>query len=244
MSAMSRVVAILSLFLASLVIIEEARAQNAGIWIRRWVVEQQEASVTVSRIRFEESGSYSLDGAFGARTLEVDSEVVLGLASQEADRRVLRVRTEDGEVREGEQQGRRRLRHPVRRDLLAATDRLLFPARLLETQVPRGPLENERLNGQDVYRLVTVADAPEDPVESVVWHFARPSGRLVQARAIVRGEGRATLVLEMAYSRREGLDLPTNRKMEGSFEVRRRTRTYTVLVDSRSALTLVGIDSL
>ncbi|NNE69888.1 MAG: hypothetical protein HKN29_05935 [Rhodothermales bacterium] len=224
--------------------IQDAVAQDAGIWVKRWVVEQREASVTVAGLHFEETGVYALDGAFGARSLDVDSRVHVELANPEIRRRVTRVLTEDGEVREGESEGRRRLRNPVRRDLLGSADRLLFPAQLLESQEPRGPVEPERLGGQDVFRLVTVAASPDDAVESVVWHFARPSGRLVQARAIVRGEGRGTLVVDMKYGRQEGLDLPVERTIEGSFEVRRRTRTFTVLVDSRSTITLAAIDAL
>lgn len=230
--------------MAGPVVAPDAHAQSADTWVHRWAVAQHEASVTIARLQILERGTFSTDGAFGPREMEVVFDVTLQPSSDAVTRSVREIRTEGRVVEEGQGRGRRRFRSPIRRDLLRAADALLFPADLLRTLETRGSPEPDRVNGRESFRLVTVSPDEESAIERVVWHFARPSGRLLQARAIIRGEDRGTLVVEVEYVRHEGLDIPVSRAISGSYGVRRRTRTYTVLLESLSLFEFISVETL
>ncbi len=241
---MSRPVTIVSLFLASLIVAAEAPAQSADTWFHRWSSAQQEASVAVAKLQFVERGSFATDGAFGPREMEVDFD--LTVEPDEVSRSVLEIRTKGRIVDESQWRGHRRFRSPVRRDLLRAADALLFPSDLLAsgTLKTRGTPDPDRVNGREAVRLLTVSPNETGQIERVVWHFVRRSGRLLRTQAIIRGEDRGTLVVEVNYARHDGLDIPVSRTISGSFGVRRRTRTYTVLLESESVFELVALETL
>ena len=241
---MLRPVTILSLFLASLFVVAEVPAQSTDTWFHRWEAAQKEASVAVARLHFREESSFSTDGAFGPREIEVDFDLIV--QQDHVSRAVLEIRRDGQVVEEGQGEGRRRFRSPVRRDLLDAADALLFPSELLscETLETRGPPSPDRVNGREVVRLVTVAPTEEGQIERIVWHFAKRSGRLLKTQAIVRGDDRGTLVVEVYYARHDGLDIPVSRTISGSYGLRRRTRTYTVLLESESNFELIAVETL
>jgi hypothetical protein len=220
-----------------------ARAQSAETWIRRWRVEQGEASVTLARLRFREVADYSMEGGLGTRSMQISSEVVIDRAGA-ATRAPTRITTGDETFEPQEGRGRRRLQSPVRRDLQVAADMLLFPARLLREQTPTAPPDTERVDGRNALRLLTRASDPESPIERVTWYFSRRSGRLVRTRSIVRGDDRGTLVVVVNYQRSGGLDLPVSRELEGSFATHRRTRTFTVLIESTATFQLLAVENL
>lgn len=207
-------------------------------------MEQGEAAVTLARLRLKEVADYSMEGGFGAKNMQIASEVVIDRAHATTSRAPTHI-TIGGETFEPQEgRGRRRLQSPVRRDLLAAIDVLLFPERLLGEQAPSAPLDTERVDGHNLLRLQTIASDPESPIERVTWLFGRRSGRLVRTRSVVHGDDRGTLVVVVNYQRSGGLDLPISREFEGSFATHRRTRSFTVLIKSTATFQLLALESL
>ncbi len=221
-----------------------ADAQSAEHWLRRWRTEQGEASVTLSRLRFDEHTVYDLEGAYGPTKMEISSSVVVSRSEGSASRSAYEVNTGPHRFNPSERRGRRRFRPPVRADLLREADRLLFPSALMRSLEPRGALNTEHVNGKDIVRIVTTSRDDQAATERVTWFFDQSSGDLLRARAVVKGEDRGTIVVDVRYSRQDGLDLPVSRELTGSFALRRRTRTFTVLVDSRAEYSLTALESL
>lgn len=235
-----RALAVIALVLESTV----ALGQSSERLLDRWRTDQNEAAVTLVRMRMEEDATYDTEGAFGPRQMEIGSTVVIDRSTPHADRDLRYVRMGKRELDAEDLQKHRRFQSPIRRDLMRAADQLLFPERLLPSQEPLGDPDSERLDGRDIVRVQTVARNDEGPVERITWFFERTSGRLLQTRSVVRGDERGTMVVTVLYDRIEGLDLPVGRELEGSFSLRRRTRTYTVLATAQATYVLVSLESL
>jgi hypothetical protein len=71
-------------------------------------------------------------------------------------------------------------------------------------------------------------------VARAVWWLDPADGRLVQARVFVESPEGGAFDASVRYARIEGIDLPVRRRVEGSFPLRRRMRTFTILVDVRA----------
>ena len=207
-------------------------------------MDQGEAAVTLSRIRLDEVTRHRTESAFGPRDLTLETALVIDRSTPTVDRTIRLARIGDRDIVPDDGDRRRRFQSPIRRDLLRAADGLLYPERLLGAQESLGDAEPDRLDSREVIRVQTVSTDEAAPVERVTWYFSRPSGRLLRARGVIRGEDRGTLVVTVDYDRIEGLDLPVSRFLEGSFAIRRRTRTYTVLVESNSQYRVVSLEAL
>jgi hypothetical protein len=235
-----RSIATILTFLAVL----SAEAQSSSNWLRRWRTEQGEASVTLARLKFEEHTVYDLEGAYGPTKMEIESSLVVDRSRGTTSRSAFDVRTGPHRFNPSERRGRRRFRPPVRGDLLSEADRMLFPSALLADLEPAGSLDKERLDGRDIVRIVTVTRDESAATERVTWFFDESTGHLLRARAVIRGEERGTIVVDVRYRRADGLDLPDFRELSGSFPLRRRTRTFTVLVESRADYELTALEAL
>jgi len=102
--------------------------------------------------------------------------------------------------------------------------------RLLARGRPVGPVRTEHLGEAEVWRVEVMppGEPGPGPVERVTLWFDPATQALLRSRAILQPAG-STLVATVDYVRREGLDLPVARHVEGTLRTRRRGQSFTQL---------------
>jgi hypothetical protein len=211
-----------------------ARAQSAVERLDRWARGQEAALTGVRSITMVERGHHMYEGASGPRRMGMDTRYTLGTGTTPPVREVLEL-TVDGEPHERKPPDRRRHDgNPMQESMQRAVDLLLQPTRLLAEMNPPEEVETIEFNGQQVVSIRTRARDPEAGVARAVWWLDPADGRLVQARVFVESPEGGAFDASVRYDRIEGIDLPVRRRVEGSFPLRRRMRTFTILVDVRA----------
>lgn len=210
-----------------------AQVPAAAELLEPWLQSQLEHGAEVAAVRFVEHAAYTVDGPFGRRHVEQE---VFVTAPPRANRweRTYRSLTVNGRPVPPERwDDLRRRRHgvagvPLERIMRAAHLRPRLFARLR----PAGAVARGDLDGVPGWRLDLVPREETLPVERLTLWFDRNHRQLRYARAILRRErGDAPFVVETEYTRVDGLDVPHRRRIEGTFQVKRRMRTFTMLFE-------------
>ena len=80
------------------------------------------------------------------------------------------------------------------------------------------------------WRLEVVPRLENRPVERITLWFTQQGQRLHRSRILVQPRnGQPPILLTTDYTRLEGLDVPANRRIEGTVQTKRRMRTFTML---------------
>lgn len=205
-----------------------------------WRTGQTAAAQSVGALPMRETSELITETARGKRTWRIVSGMRLQVMQGRAERRMeaMRVGDRDIDLNSGEDP-QRRPRRPIRSDLERAADALLAPHTLVDLLEPIGDPSMETYEGIQVVRIHTVAKE-DTTVDHITWDFDAASGRLVHLRGVVRAGDRGTLAVEVGFRREGSADLPVWSRSDGSFQFRRRTRTYTVLVESEARYELAG----
>ncbi len=207
--------------------------------LRDWGRGQMEAEEALEELACTEVMTWVVDGAFGRRETRLEAYLRgrPGGADWTREIRDLRVN--------GEPVPRERW-DPVQRYLGRLLGRpggpgwrggaaLLGPGmlplgRLLARGRPAGPVRTERLGEVEAWRVEVIppGEPGPGPVERVTLWFDPATQALLRSRTILQPAG-STLVATVDYERREGLDLPVARHVEGTLRTRRRGQSFTQL---------------
>lgn len=220
--------------LALLLLVLPAAAQEAPrpeALLRGWLTSQDAMASNLARVALREEATWTLDGPFGVRRLRTEAEVEGGEGDESWHRRVLAVEVNGRRVprerwRQAEQQ-RRRMIDPHAESAARAVVQI---HQLLRKLQPAGVVVRDEIDGRRAWRLELVPRRRRDAPERVTLWFDRTAGHLARSRIVVQTRRSATPFIVMTeYHRVEGLDVPRRRHIEGTTQMRRRLRTYTLL---------------
>lgn len=197
--------------------------------LRDWATTQREAGQDLAYIAFTETITWTVDGPFGMRETELDARVQGMPEAQEWDRQIRSLRVNGTPVPEERWRG---FPHQMRR-LFGRNAALMAPGlpmtlRLLARTRPASGVTAEDLGAIPTWRLDVVPIDEARPVDRITLWFDRETGALRQTRTIFQSRG-STLVATVDYERRNGLDLPRVRHLEGTLQTRRRGQSFTLL---------------
>jgi len=231
--------AVRALLIIPLLLLLEAvptRAQTAAEWLDTWARDQEAASRGVRSVTMTERSQHMLESAGGARRLGLTTRFTIGPGDARPVREVVDLTVDGNPVERPSPDRRRHYENPLQEQLQEAADQLLHPLHLLARMNPPSDVETTEFNGQTLISIRTRTRDEGPGVVRAIWWLDPADGRLVQARAFVEGQEGAALDVFVRYERIEGLDLPVRKRVEGSFPMRRRMRTFTILVDVRADL--------
>jgi hypothetical protein len=82
------------------------------------------------------------------------------------------------------------------------------------------------------WRVELVPRTQGEALQRYTLWFDRAQGHLLRTRAIVRTERNDTpFTINTSYTHIDGFDVPSHRRMEGTTQTKRRSRTYTLLFE-------------
>ncbi len=209
---------------------------DAAVLLRNWLASQSDAAEGASGFVIQERAERSADTPFGQRRMEVDTEVTGSPGSDEWDRKIISVRV-DGE--EAPQKRWEKMEQEWRSALMPEYIRMAqavsLPVERLRSLRPSGPVVEDQIAGVPCWRFDAIPRSDQPPLERVTFWFEQVDGRLVRTRGIFsRFDDRkvrvATLIATLEYEREAGLDVPTRRHLEGTRQIVRRGRVFTVLL--------------
>lgn len=199
--------------------------------VRAWAEAQRSAAAPVQAVTLVEEARWTLDGPQIRQRVEAAFDVEVQLRPPRWDRR-LRQAVVNGRPAPPPQWERLERR---RRDLMGPRTEPLLQSpsvlfRLLEGMEPAGAALPEAVDGRPAWRVELVPRGRPGPVERMTLWLHRDASALLRSRLFVHTERPgAPFVVETAYARFEGLDLPVRRRVEGTVEMQRRLRTFTLL---------------
>ena len=201
--------------------------------VRGWRASQEAMGSNIRRVALHEETIWGLDGPFGIRTLRREAEVSGVRGAERWDREILRVEVNGRGVPRArwDQADQQRLRM-VGPPAEAATRAVTQLHQLLRNVIPAGDVAPERVEGGiAAWRVELVPRGRRETLQRLTLWFSREQGHLVRSRVVFQGRrrGGTPLIVTTLYRRHEGLDVPRRRHLEGSTQMRRRLRTYTLL---------------
>lgn len=191
-----------------------------------WVRQQSDAARPLASVEVDERATWQVDGRRGASRIEQRARVRARPREDVYERDVVDTRV-DGRPHRGHRGGPP-MRHLLDPGLERFGARLLLPLGLVRELRPAAPPMRVEDDGRPQWRVDLVPERPRHPVERATLWFDADEGRLVQSRLLVHAPGDPHVVTTR-YRRVEGLDLPSERRLEGTLTTRRRARTFTVL---------------
>lgn len=208
---------------------EEEPERLVGDWLRA----QERAGMRLVRLAFIEHAEHEVDSPRGVRRTRTEVRFVTDVGSDRTTQEVLRAVVDGKPVPPEEIEKWEQRRAYMLKPYLQAADWLLAPPQKLFRHVrPVSGLLPEMLDGQRALRLDLAAPEQESPLERLTAWFSADRSRLLRTRLLYRPKPDAPPMQVITdYARREGMDLPTRRLTEGTMQYKRRTRTYTVLVN-------------
>ena len=103
--------------------------------------------------------------------------------------------------------------------------------RMLQRTRPTGRPERERHDGRDVFRVDLISTVARLRIDRITLWFDADEGHLLRSRTIFRPRAeRTTLIVETAFRRLGGLDVPVQRRIEATVQRKRRLRHFTTIV--------------
>ena len=211
-----------------------ARAQEAPrpeTLVRAWAASQGAHADEIEGVTLREHSEWTIDGPFRLRRTRLVADVHGERDGEGWARDPVEVAIDGRPVplerwQQWERQ-RRQLLGP-RTEEAARTVILLHD--MLEHLVPAGGAVPDALDGVPAWRVELVARTAREPLDRYTLWFDRQRGHLLRSRAVARPRrSERPLVVVTEYARVEGLDVPRRRRLEGSTQMKRRLRTYTVL---------------
>ena len=230
-----RIAISLLLFLGSLPVISVGaqEAPRPEVLVRAWATGLEAWATDLSRIELRERSGWVLDGPFGVRRIHRVARVTGRPDTGEWERDPVRVEIDGRRVplRRWHTLDERRKTLTGPRTETAARE-VLQLAVLLHKLRPADQTRPARIDGVPAWRVELVPDAPGDPLQRYTLWFDRAQGHLLRSRAIVRTERNDTpFSISTSYTRVEGFDVPSHRRIEGTTQTKRRRRTYTLLFE-------------
>lgn len=194
-----------------------------------WLSQQVAHSRGLEAFSFHERASYVLDGPNGARRVQHRAEIEGGADRRDWTRTFLAVEVNGRPVPperwDEVEQRRQGLGNLPFLRILQATHLGPQLFRRLEPAGPVAPAENGAR-----WRLDLIPRRAQPPLERVTLWFDR-DGRLRNSRILLRPQNNdAPFVVTTEYARVDGLDVPVRRHIEGTVQVRRRSRIFTMLL--------------
>lgn len=226
------------LTLAFLVIAGSVMAQprpEDAAYYRYWVQTQLQAWDQVGRVEFRERSRRKLDNPFGISTAAAFSRVTGFPDEREYERELLSAEIDGRRVpprrlAEFEERWNRFSRQLARASNAFSGWRL----RALLATRPSGPPVREEFDNQTAYRIDLIPADRRSNVDRITLWFTE-GGRILGSRTIFNPKGqRSSLRAEIRFERVSGIDVPTNRRIEGTVQTRRRLRHFTTLVTLES----------
>ncbi len=203
--------------------------------VRSWLRHQVEHGADAVRFTFDERSELTTDGPFGTRRIRQEVRVTGGAGDAPWDRTFVALSVNDRPVGPGRwgEPGRRRhgVESPPMERIMRESH--LGP-RLFERMRTTGTAARDAVGSADAWRVEFLPRDPAAPAERLTLWFDRTGARLLRARMLLRRErGEAPLQVTTDYTRIDGLDVPRARHIEGTLQLRRRMRTFTVLFSYR-----------
>ena len=195
--------------------------------VQAWAASQGPRADALGRVELVEHGEWMIDGPFRLRRTAVVSRVAGGRGTDGWQREPVEV-TVDGQpvplARWQELDERRR-------ELLGApAERAARAVVILHDALGQLEPAGETVLDGRAWRVELVPRDRREPLERYTLWFDRQQGHLLRSRAIARARRTdRPLVVVTEYARVEGLDVPRRRHIEGSTQMKRRLRTYTIL---------------
>ncbi len=206
----------------------QAQTRPPETLVERWVASQERAARRAGDVRCREESLRRIDSPKGAREIHTVSRLHSRAGTPHLDRDIEHVAV-NGRAVPAEEQGRivRYLRHG-RSGAGSLTDMLTLFGPLMRPLVPEELPRADPLAGGSM--RADLLGSPGGGVERLTLWFDARSERLLQSRLRVRHDpDAAPIVVETHYRRVRGLDLPERRSVEGTMQVRRRSRSFTLL---------------
>lgn len=211
-----------------------AEQQRSAELVSRWQARQNRGVARLGTVRCIEESTRRMDSPHGAREIRIVARLRTHLGRAGVEREIERMEVNGRSIPEDEQHRvLRYLRHKRASDA-SPEESLLLPAGLLgELQPSSAPRPDPLV--RDALR-VDLMGAPEDRVERLTLWFEPRTDRLVQSRMLSRPEPNdAPLVVETEYRQWRGVDVPVHRHVEGTMQLRRRSRAFTMLYEQTIA---------
>ena len=211
-----------------------AQAQEAPrprTLVRAWLASQVERGSDIGRVELREQAEWTADGPFGVRRIGWEADVSGGPDTDGWDRVPIAVTANGRRIplrRWGELEKQRRGMIGPHAEAVARA--VIQFHHVISRMRPSGTAMAEVIDGVACWRVEMVPPNRREPVERYTLWFARTEGHLVRSRALVRAPRiDRPFIVTTDYTRVEGFDVAYRRDMEGTTQMKRRLRTYTVL---------------
>lgn len=223
-----------SFFALFLMVALPVSGQQAGDPVARWHESQVQAARRIGAVTCTERSERRLDGPQGAKEIHTVVRVRALPGQPNADRDVTAVEMNGREVPDDQRRRVMRYIPHGRQERERVSDMLFAPMVFVPDLRREGAARPDP--AQDGAWRVDLLGRDDHPVERLTLWFTDRGDRLVRSRLLARqGAEAPPFVIETAYRRRSGLDVPDTRHIEGSMVVRKRSRTYTVLYEQQTA---------
>ena len=208
-------------------------APRPEVLVRSWAEALETRATGLSRIELRERSGWVLDGPFGVRRTHMVAHVTGGPDAGGWEREPVRAEVNGRRVplRRWRTLDERRKALTGPRTETAARE-VLQLALLLSKLRPVDRTQPARIDGVAAWRVELVPNARGEALQRYTLWFDRAQGHLLRSRAIVRTErNRTPFTITTSYTRVEGFDVPSHRRIEGTTQTKRRRRTYTLLFE-------------
>lgn len=213
--------------------VEAQEAPRPEMLVRAWAEGLEARAVGLSRIELRERSGWVLDGPFGVRRTHMVARVTGGPDPGGWERDPVRVEVDGRRVplRRWRTLDERRKALTGTRAETAARE-VLQLALLLNELRPADRTRPARVEDVPAWRVELVPHARSEALQRYTLWFDRAQGHLLRSRAIVRTERKDTpFTITTRYTRVDGFDVPSHRRIEGTTQTQRRRRTYTLLFE-------------
>ena len=211
-----------------------AQAQEAPrprTLVRAWLASQVERGGDIGRVELHERAEWTVDGPFGVRRIRWVADVSGGPDTDGWRREPISVTANGRRIplrRWGELEKQRRTMMGPHAEAVARA--VIQFHKVISTMRPTGETMAEMIEGVPCWRVEMVSPNRREAVERYTLWFARTEGHLVRSRALVRAPRTdRPFLVTTDYTRLEGFDVARRRLMEGTTQMKRRLRTYTLL---------------
>ena len=201
--------------------------------LRRWHTEQSDLLADVQGFSAREEASWTLDGPFGLRRMAMTARLTGHPDQEDWNRDVESVRA-DGRPVPPERW--RRMHHrrsrPFGPEAEAMTRSVLRLPRLVRQMRLASDPTPVHLDDRRLWRFDLVPHPHRSVVERMTL-WLTPDATLYRSRLLfrLRQHHDAPFIVTTDYARVEGIDVPTQRHIEGIAQRRRRERTFSMLFD-------------
>ncbi|MFQ5571095.1 MAG: hypothetical protein ACE5G0_15555 [Rhodothermales bacterium] len=199
--------------------------------VRAWLMAQTERGRDLARAELRERAEWIIDGPTGVRRIGWVAVVSGETGTDQWHREVRSVQADGRRVpRRRWPQLERQRRSTMGPQAEAAARAVIQLHTMVNRMQPVGQAVREMVNDTPCWRVELIPRNDQVPIERYTLWFDRAQGHLVRSRALVRARRQErSLLITTDYARIEGFDVPRHRRLEGTTQMKRRLRTYTIL---------------